>query len=709
VTGIAPEPPALRTARLRLIGSGILVAMALALALGLPRELPLRDAFFDAMQRRSPRIAEATPVVIVEIDEKSIAALGPWPWPRTLLAQLVHVMNAYGPAAIGVDIVMPEPDPFSPERVLSHANVGLALLEQIAELPSNDAELATAFRVSPVVAVLAGAPATAGQPSQPMRVAPMLVRDVAGAGDDAARALSQLMKLPGVLSTLATLNDAASGWGLITVDDTQGVIRRVPLVASVNGTLAPAFALEMWRVATRSPSVRVNTAGGEVRGVAVGGRFFATEPDGGVRPYFSRRNADRAVSAIDVLQEKVAGDRLKRSFVLIGATALALGDSVFTPVGEKIPGVELHAQLLENMSDGTFLVRPAWAPYVEAGVLLLLGAMLIAAMPRVSLRYALPIALAAALVLPLVAYALFRSHRLLFDAATPAVALLLLVGAMLALSLADSTRNRKALQEVLQRQREDSARVAGEMQAAQRIQLDTLPRPESLQDSRAELAAAMEPALEVGGDLYDFYRLDDRRLFFLLGDVSGKGLPASIFMAVSKALCKSTVLRADATDVGALVAEANAEVSRDNPAALFVTAFAAILDLATGELGYCNAGQENPWLVKAGGAIERLADGGGPPLCAVDGYDYRGATATLARGDLICVVSDGITEASDVRGGLYGTGRVEAALANARSAREAVDAIRTSVRAFAGGAVQADDMTVLALRWLGAPSPATPA
>ena len=113
----------------------------------------------------------------------------------------------------------------------------------------------------------------------------------------------------------------------------------------------------------------------------------------------------------------------------------------------------------------------------------------------------------------------------------------------------------KALQEVLQRQREESARVAGEMQAAQRIQLDTLPRPESIQDPRVELAAAMEPALEVGGDLYDFYRLDERRLFVLLGDVSGKGLPASIFMAVSKALCKSTVLRADMADVGKLVAE----------------------------------------------------------------------------------------------------------------------------------------------------------
>ena len=134
---------------------------------------------------------------------------------------------------------------------------------------------------------------------------------------------------------------------------------------------------------------------------------------------------------------------------------------------------------------------------------------------------------------------------------------------------------------------------------------------------------------------------------------------------------------------------------------LGLAAFAAMLDLETGELAYCNAGQENPWLVKATGVIERLAGGGGPPLCAVDGYDYRSASATLARGDLICVVSDGITEASDTRGTLYGTGRVETVLADARSAREAVDGIRASVGAFTGGAVQADDMTVLALRWLG--------
>jgi serine phosphatase RsbU (regulator of sigma subunit) len=258
------------------------------------------------------------------------------------------------------------------------------------------------------------------------------------------------------------------------------------------------------------------------------------------------------------------------------------------------------------------------------------------------------------------------------------------------------------LQEVVQRQREASARVAGEMQAAQRIQLDTLPRAESVQDARVDLAASMDPALEVGGDLYDFYRLDERRLFFLLGDVSGKGLPASIFMAVSKALCKSTMLRDRGADLGTLFAQMNTEVSRDNPAALFVTAFAGVLDLHTGELEYCNAGQENPWLLSPDtGGIARLCDGDGPPLCVVDAFAYRPGHRRMRDGDVLCIVSDGLTEAADATGALYGPERVERTLASARTAREAVDALARDVAAFVQEAVQSDDKTVLALQWRG--------
>jgi adenylate cyclase len=212
----------------------------------------------------------------------------------------------------------------------------------------------------------------------------------------------------------------------------------------------------------------------------------------------------------------------------------------------------------------------------------------------------------------------------------------------------------------------------------------------------------MEPAQEVGGDLYDFYLLDDDRLFFMLGDVSGKGLSASIFMAVSKALCKSTMLRSTDADLGALLSQANREVERDNPGALFVTVFAGVLDLRTGQLDYCNAGQENPWRVRPyGGGITRLTQGGGPPLCVVDDFDYRAARTQVQPGDVLCIVSDGVTEAHDRAGALYGAARAEAALANIDSAQGAVAAIGNDVKTFADGAEPADDMTVLGVRWQG--------
>jgi serine phosphatase RsbU (regulator of sigma subunit) len=358
--------------------------------------------------------------------------------------------------------------------------------------------------------------------------------------------------------------------------------------------------------------------------------------------------------------------------------------------------------LLENMNERAFLVRPRWAPYVESAALLLVGALLIWLTPRWPVRYMTIVALACVAALIALAYAMFRMDRLLLDAATPALGLWLLFATLLALQLADTTRHRKALQQVLQREREESARVAGELQAARRIQLDTLPRADRVRDPRIELAASMEPAQEVGGDLYDFFPLDENRLFFMLGDVSGKGLSASIFMAVSKALCKSTMLRASDADLGALLSQANVEVERDNPGALFVTVFAGVLDMRSGALEYCNAGQENPWRVKAdGGGVSRLTEGGAPPLCVVDDFVYRAASTQLQPGDLLCIVSDGVTEANNRTGELYGTARVDRLLANVDSAPAAVDAIGRDVRKFADGAEPADDMTVLGVRWRG--------
>ena len=698
----APEAPAPRTRRIRLAGAALVVALALVIAWAPRWTASLREAWFDGYQRISPRAVGAMPATIVEIDAKSLAALGRWPWPRSTLAELVSRVAALQPAVVGIDILMPEPDPLSPERLLRDAGTQPpARAGELAALPTHDALLARAIAATPTVLAVAGMPEPTGMP---LRAPPFVVQNAAGTVHPDGL---QVERFAGALGSIDTINAAATGWGLVSADPAGGVIRRVPLVANVGGTLIGALAIDMFRVAARAPSLRLLASGPAIRGIAIGTAFVATEADGYARVHFSPRDADRFVSAVDVLQGRADPAQLAQKLVLIAVTGVGLGDYYATPVGERMPGSEIHAQLIENLYEGTLLDRPAWAPIVEAAGFALLGALLVWATPWWKPRNSAALALACCLVAVGAGYAAFRTHHLLFDAATPVTGLAFAFGAMLLLTLAETTRHRHALERVVQRQREHAARVAGELDAARRIQTAMLPRAELLAgESRVDLAATMLPAREVGGDLYDFFLLDERRLFFLVGDVAGKGLSASIFMAVSKALYKSTTLRTAAPDMGALMTAANAEVSRDNPQMLFVSVFAGLLDLDTGELAYCNAGHENPCRIHAAdAAVRRIVDGDGPPLCVADGFAYRGAIVTLRPGEALCVVSDGVTEALAPSGELFGHARLESKLlglrAGARSARAIVDGVCDAVATFVADAEASDDLTVLVLRLHG--------
>lgn len=678
-------------------GLAVLAVLAALLWFRTPWAERLQAYSFDSLQILAPRKIESLPVTIVAIDDKSIAALGQWPWPRTDLAELVRAVERQQPAAIGIDVLMPEPDRLSPQRMLERVGaLDPAIERTIRALPWNDAMLAKAIADGPVVLVAAGVPDATGRT---LRAPPFVVT---GSGTP------PLPRLGGVVPNIDELDSVATGHGLISVEPSNTLFRRFALVADVNGTLAPALAIEMLRVALGAPVLRLHVRGDAARGISVGKDFVPTEADGAVRVYYSRGDARRYVSAIDVLQGRAPPDALHRKLVLIGLTGVGLRDDFhLTALGEAMPGSEIHAQLLENLYDRTLLVRPAWAPRFELAAFVALGLLLIWATPRLK-----PL-VAAALTLICVALALggafvaFRTERLLFDA-TPVLSLLLFFGVLLLLTLAESRRRRKAMQRAMQAERVESARVSGELEAAQRIQTGLLPGAQTLRgEPRIDLAASMVPAREVGGDLYDFFPLDARRLFFMIGDVAGKGLGASMFMAVSKALVKSAALRAPASaDIGALLTAANAEISRDNAAMFFVTVFAAILDLDSGELAYCNAGHDNPLRVVPGEAApRRIADGDGPPLCVVEGFDYRGARIRLQPGELLCLATDGVAEACDAAGAFYGHDRLARTLMRAvqpgATAGDVLGALQADVAAFVGATEPADDLTLLCLRWIG--------
>ncbi len=690
---------------IRLVAVPVLIVLT-ALIWLTPRSYSrVQAAWFDTYQRLSPRHVVSMPATIVEIDQKSLAAIGQWPWPRSSLARLIDRINRHQPAAIGIDILMPEADELSPERLLARARAeDPDLASRIAALETNDAGLARAIAAAPAVLALVGTDKATGML---LRAAPFVVSDAGVRSGTATPITARLAHYAGVLTSIDQLDRAATGRGLISVEPAFGSIGRIPLVASIDGTLVPALAVEMLRVAIGARSLRLLVSGDDVEGIGVGSFVAPTEGDGAVHVYYSPHNSDRFISAIDLMDGNFDPEQLRQKLVLIGVTGAGLTEDKNTPLGMVMPGVEIHAQLLENLYDQTLLRRPGWASPFEAFAFLVFGSMLVFATPRWKPRDAAALALGCAILLIASGYFAFRWQRLLFDGATPGLCLMVLFGVLLVLTLAEATRQKKSLERVVQAQREESARIAGELDAAKRIQAATLPRADLLRgDTRIDLAAVMLSAREVGGDLYDFFRLDDRRLFFLVGDVAGKGLSASIFMAVSKALYKSTMLRKSDADIGEIMSAANAEVSRDNQEMLFVTAFAGILDLDSGVLAYCNAGHENPWLVHpTEAAARRIEDGDGPPLCTVDAFAYRGGRCRMRPGEQLCLISDGVSEAQDPLGELYGGERVQRLLMSLRgagmSAAGVIDALRNDVESFTAGAEPSDDLTVLVLRWNG--------
>jgi serine phosphatase RsbU (regulator of sigma subunit) len=265
------------------------------------------------------------------------------------------------------------------------------------------------------------------------------------------------------------------------------------------------------------------------------------------------------------------------------------------------------------------------------------------------------------------------------------------------------------MQAELEAERLERIRVAGELRAARDIQMGMLPSPETIACLPAHLAvyALLEPAREVGGDLYDAFMLDEQHFFFSVADVSGKGVPASLFMALSKALCKSIALR-EHVPLDVLMILMNREISRENHAELFVTAVIGIIDTYTGAMELCCAGHEAPILLRPREAPRSLEVTGGPPFCFLEDFPYPSARMLLQPGDMLVMITDGVTEAQDPNHHLYGIERTLAYLTTIHTASyrdlsvaSVCQGLYADVCRFAAGADPADDITIMAIRFAG--------
>ena len=399
------------------------------------------------------------------------------------------------------------------------------------------------------------------------------------------------------------------------------------------------------------------------------------------------------VSIVRLIRGEVPADYWAGRIVLIGPYAAALQDAYFTPIdkGEQMYGVEIQANIIQSFLEKNAKKEIPEAPQV-AGLFVLCAAALALFLHQRVLPASLSAGALAALCLAGAVNlydAGFVAHPLWGTVGVAAVYVL-----AMAAHYVNTVRERQAL--ALEKER-----IGAELELAYRIQASALPK-EFPERKEFGVYASMTPAKMVGGDFYDFFMIDDRHLGLVIADVSGKGVPAALFMMVSSVLIRHTA--AGQYSPAKILQSVNHQICARNPEEMFVTVWLGILDIATGKLTAANAGHEYPMIKGAGKSFEMLKDRHGLVIGAMDGVRYKDYEIVLEPGAKLFVYTDGVSEAADRNLNQFGTDRILETLRSGEegSPREILEAVNKAVREYAVDTPQFDDLTMMCVEYMGA-------
>lgn len=405
------------------------VAIAVLASIQLEDPLPrtrIRDLAFDQLQKLHPAAYDdQIPLRVIAIDDPSLNAVGQWPWPRTVMAQIVDQLTAMGANVIVMDVFLAEADRTSPEQVKQFWPDNPQLDAMLARFPSHDQLLADSMARSRVVSGVVASNVYHADSSPRPKV---LIESTGGDARDWMRSWAS------ATGFLKPLTDQSIGAGVVTlVPDHDGILRSLPLLSMIDSTLHPSLGLEALRTYLGANSLQVKVMPSEaagafsrpgISGVNVGNAaFFPTGEDTRVWLHTRPLASQRYISAIDVLTGRVEPKRVKDHIVIVGATSVGLGDTVRTPLGEAVPGVEGHLQLVEQLLTNEYLLRPHWENAFVVGTLIVFGLVLTIMLAK--LRPAWSVLLLGLSLISLFASSdwLFVNQRLLLDPLYPAMGL----------------------------------------------------------------------------------------------------------------------------------------------------------------------------------------------------------------------------------------------------------------------------------------------
>jgi len=529
---------------------------------------------FDLYQKVFPLEKRETDVIIIDIDEKSLGKFGQFPWSRSVFAKIIENVKVSEPKAIGFDIFFSEKDKQSPEEIIKAYNLIPTDVSELQNIKGHDEIFREQLEKSKsVIAVLGSSVPSHGTHDRSAKA-----RFLSKGGDPK----NFTYAYPYSIGSLEKLEKSSKGLGSISfLDQTDGIIRSLPLLVRFENKLYPTMGLEMIRVGSNQKNIYIEMNEIGINRISSRPHKIYSDPNGIIWIRYKKSLKSQYISASSVFDGKFDSARFKNKYVLIGASAQGLFDLVKTPLGVTIPGVEVHGNVIENILDQSYLVRNPNTYLFELLFSILVAVITFFLSQKIKPKYSLSIFFGSLVTVIIIGFSVFLFRSELVDISYPIF--MLTITFLTGLYFRFVEENRIALANL-----QKEAKLLKERELAGGVQKSLFPDITRFENF---IYAKNVPARDVSGDYYDVVKVGKSEYFFTLADVSGKGIKAGMYMAKASSIFRT--LSNLSYPLEKVVFGVNNELVEAKFKGMFVTAVFGKINIETGEVSFVNAGHES--------------------------------------------------------------------------------------------------------------------
>jgi len=567
---------------------------------------------------------EVKNITIIDIDEKSIAAIGQFPWRRDVYAKILSQLNQYNPASVAFDIFFSEEDKQNPKNLLIELKKNNNISENIEVLDTNKIfidEIKKTKAILPVVGVI--------KKNIVINNSKPKLRIISKGSNPK----NYLFKFNGKITSLEKINNAATGIGSISLlPGIDGIIRSVPILLNIDDQIWPSLSLESIRVSNDQKNLLIETNDTGIQSIKTRKNIFTADNNGIINIKYKDFKKDNYISAIDIINNNFDKNRIENKIILIGSSAQGLFDIVKISNGRVVPGVEVHAHIINNILTDDSIKKNLFTNSIENILLIIVLIMLVLLPSKTKPKYSILFFIGCLVTINLISIILFYQN-LYIDSLYSSICGTLIFTVSLYFRYLDENsialENEKK-QLVLKKERE----IAGE------VQKKLFPVNKEIEKY---VFAKNTPAKDVSGDYYDYYKVNDNEFFFTLADVSGKGIKAGILMANAASVFRSLAKMNSSLSKTAMYI--NNQVKDSSYQSMFITAVIGKINIEKKEMEYVNIGHE-PMMVLDASFDFKYLDATLPPLgmMMVKNEDHFKTTTMDIADKTILIYTDGLTE-----------------------------------------------------------------